>query len=100
MTIRNAEVRYVPGRKLKHLVRARNQVCTAPACNAQAIYCDLDHTVAIPRRPHGSVQPQPEVPPSPPDQTGARLEGDAACPRHRRLDDPVRPRSHRNPNGL
>jgi len=45
---RNAEARYVPGRKLKHLVRARNQVCTAPACNAQAIYCDLDHTVPYP----------------------------------------------------
>jgi hypothetical protein len=48
---RNAEARYVPGRKLKHLVRARNQVCTAPACNAQAIYCDLDHTVPYPDGP-------------------------------------------------
>jgi hypothetical protein len=48
---RNAEARYVPSRKLKHLVRARNQLCTAPACNAQAIYCDLDHTVPYPDGP-------------------------------------------------
>jgi hypothetical protein len=43
----NAENRYVPSRKLSHLVRARNQLCTAPACNAQAVYCDLDHTVPV-----------------------------------------------------
>jgi hypothetical protein len=48
---RNAEPRYVPSRKLKHLVRARNQLCTAPACNAQAIYCDLDHSVPYPDGP-------------------------------------------------
>ena len=47
----NAEDRYVPGRKLRHLVRARNQLCTAPACNAQALYCDLDHTVPHPDGP-------------------------------------------------
>jgi hypothetical protein len=46
-----AENRYVPSRKLKHLVRARNQLCTAPACNAQAIYCDLDHSVPYPGGP-------------------------------------------------
>jgi hypothetical protein len=45
----NAENRYVPSRKLRHLVRARNQLCTAPACNAQAIYCDLDHSVPVRR---------------------------------------------------
>ena len=44
----SAEDRYAPSRKLRHLVRARNQLCTAPACNAQALYCDLDHTVAHP----------------------------------------------------
>jgi hypothetical protein len=47
----NAENRYVPSRKLKHLVRARNQLCTAPACNSQAVYCDLDHTVPYPDGP-------------------------------------------------
>jgi hypothetical protein len=46
-----AENSYVPSRKLRHLVRARNQLCTAPACNAQAIYCDLDHTVPYPDGP-------------------------------------------------
>jgi hypothetical protein len=48
---RHAEDRYVPSRKLKHLLRARNQTCTAPACNAQAIYCDIDHTVPYPDGP-------------------------------------------------
>jgi Domain of unknown function (DUF222) len=48
---RHAENRYAPSRKLKHLVRARNQLCTAPACNAQAIYCDLDHSVPYPDGP-------------------------------------------------
>jgi hypothetical protein len=47
----NAENRYVASRKLRHLVRARNQLCTAPACNAQALYCDLDHTVPYPEGP-------------------------------------------------
>jgi hypothetical protein len=44
----DAEDHYTPSRGLKHLVRARTATCTAPACNAQAIYCDLDHTVAYP----------------------------------------------------
>jgi hypothetical protein len=48
---RNAENRYVPGRKLRHLVHARAQLCTAPACNAQALYCDLDHAVPYPDGP-------------------------------------------------
>jgi hypothetical protein len=44
----HAEDRYAPSRKLKHLLRARTQTCTAPACNAQAIYCDIDHTIPYP----------------------------------------------------
>jgi hypothetical protein len=48
---RHAEDRYVPSRKLRHLLRARNQACTAPACNAQAIYCDIDHTIPYPDGP-------------------------------------------------
>jgi hypothetical protein len=48
---RYAENRYVPSRKLKHLLRARTQTCTAPACNAQARYCDIDHTVPYPDGP-------------------------------------------------
>lgn len=46
-----AEDHYVPSRKLKHLIRARNQTCSAPACNAQAQYCDLDHTLPYPDGP-------------------------------------------------
>jgi hypothetical protein len=30
------------------LIRARTLTCDAPGCNAQALYCDLDHTVAHP----------------------------------------------------
>ena len=45
---RHAEDRYVPSRKLRHLLHARNQTCTAPACNAQAVFSDLDHTLPFP----------------------------------------------------
>jgi hypothetical protein len=47
----HAEDHYVPSRRLRHLIHARNQTCTAPACNAQAQYCDLDHTVPYPDGP-------------------------------------------------
>lgn len=43
-----AESRYVPSRKLAHLVRARTVTCDAPGCNAQAVHADLDHTVPYP----------------------------------------------------
>jgi Domain of unknown function (DUF222) len=42
------EDRYTPSRKLQHLVRARTTRCTAPGCGAQAVHCDLDHTIAYP----------------------------------------------------
>jgi Domain of unknown function (DUF222) len=44
----HAEDRYAPSRKLKHLIHARAQTCAAPACNAQAVYSDLDHTLPYP----------------------------------------------------
>ncbi|MGH3252471.1 MAG: DUF222 domain-containing protein [Trebonia sp.] len=47
----DTEDHYTPSRGLKHLIRARSATCTAPACNAQAIYCDLDHTIAYPDGP-------------------------------------------------
>ena len=77
---RHAEDRYVPSRKLRHLLRARNQTCTAPACNAQAMLLRPRPHGPVPRRPHGSVQPQPEMPPSPSDQAGPRLEGQPSPP--------------------
>jgi hypothetical protein len=40
-----AETGYHPGRKLAHLIRARNNRCTAPGCTRPAARCDLDHTV-------------------------------------------------------
>ena len=39
-----AEHRYRPGRKLQHLIRARNTTCTARGCGRRAASCDLDHT--------------------------------------------------------
>jgi hypothetical protein len=47
----SAEDRYVPSRRLRHLIRARTTTCTAPGCAGQAVYCDLDHTVAYPAGP-------------------------------------------------
>jgi hypothetical protein len=44
----NAENRYTPSRKLKHLVRTRTATCPAPGCGAHAAHCDLDHTLAYP----------------------------------------------------
>jgi hypothetical protein len=45
---RHKEDRYTPSRKLQHLVRARTTRCAAPGCDAQAYYCDLDHTASYP----------------------------------------------------
>jgi hypothetical protein len=39
-----AQNRYRPGRKLRHLIAARNATCTAPGCGQPAARCDLDHT--------------------------------------------------------
>jgi hypothetical protein len=47
----HAENRYAPSRRLRHLLRARNQTCTAPGCGAQAVHCDNDHTVPYPDGP-------------------------------------------------
>jgi hypothetical protein len=47
----HAEDRYTPSRRLKHLIWARTTTCDAPACGAQAIYADLDHTVPYPSGP-------------------------------------------------
>jgi hypothetical protein len=48
---RQAENHYTPSRKLKDAVRARTATCDAPGCGAQALYCDLDHTLAYPDGP-------------------------------------------------
>jgi Domain of unknown function (DUF222) len=47
----NAENRYTPSRKLRHLVRARTATCPAPGCGAHADHNDLDHTIAYPAGP-------------------------------------------------
>ena len=46
-----AEQRYMPSRKLAHLLRARTATCDAPGCAAQAVHADLDHTVPFPSGP-------------------------------------------------
>jgi hypothetical protein len=45
---RHREDRYIPSRKLKHLIRARTARCCAPGCGAQAITGEIDHTVPYP----------------------------------------------------
>ena len=45
------EDRYTPSRKLKHLIRARTARCSAPACGAQAITSEIDHTIPYPAGP-------------------------------------------------
>jgi hypothetical protein len=42
------EDRYTPSHTLGSLVRARTARCAAPGCGAQAVHCDLDHTLAWP----------------------------------------------------
>jgi hypothetical protein len=42
------EDRYIPSRKLKHLIRARTARCCAPGCGAQALASEIDHTVPYP----------------------------------------------------
>jgi hypothetical protein len=46
-----AEGRYTPSRKLKHLIRARTATRDAPGCEAQALSTDLDHTTPWPDGP-------------------------------------------------
>ncbi len=45
---RHAEPRYVPSRKLKHIIRARAQTCTAPGCGGQSAHADQDHVTPYP----------------------------------------------------
>ena len=45
------EDRYIPSRKLKHLIRARTARCAAPGCGAQAITSEIDHTTPHPAGP-------------------------------------------------
>jgi hypothetical protein len=47
----HAEPRYVPSRKLRHLIRARAQSCTAPGCGGQSIHADQDHMIPYPDGP-------------------------------------------------
>jgi hypothetical protein len=42
------EDRYIPSRRLKHLIRARTNRCGAPGCGAQAITSEIDHTTPHP----------------------------------------------------
>jgi len=56
----HAEDHYTPSRRLKHLIHARNQTCSAPACNAQAIHSDLDHTTPYPDGPSDECNLNPK----------------------------------------
>jgi hypothetical protein len=43
--------RYVISRKVKHLIQARADKCTAPGCNRPAAQADADHTIPWPHGP-------------------------------------------------
>ena len=64
---------YRPGRKLQHLVTARNTRCTAAGCNRPAARCDLDHTT-----PGTTAEPPANVTwlPSADTTTGVSRPGD------------------------
>jgi Domain of unknown function (DUF222) len=47
----HAEPRYVPSRKLRHLIRARGQTCTGPGCGGESARADQDHVVPYPDGP-------------------------------------------------
>jgi hypothetical protein len=42
------EERYVPSRKLRHLIQARTATCCAPGCTRPAAGNDIDHTIPWP----------------------------------------------------
>jgi hypothetical protein len=56
---RHREDRYIPSRKLKHVIRARTNRCCAPGCGAQAITSEIDHTIPHPAGPtcEGNLAP-------------------------------------------
>jgi hypothetical protein len=45
---RHRESRYVPSRKLRHLMCARTATCPTPGCGAQAVHNEADHTIPWP----------------------------------------------------
>jgi len=48
---RHHSSRYVISRKVKHLIQARADKCTAPGCNRPAAEADADHTIPWPHGP-------------------------------------------------
>ena len=48
-------MRLRPSRKLRHLLQARTQTCTAPGCNGQAAHFDHDHSIPWPDSPGASA---------------------------------------------
>jgi hypothetical protein len=82
----NAENRYTPSRKLKHLVRARTATCPAPGCGAHAAHCDA--TTGSSRHPAGhSPSPNPAscAGPHPPGAATPRPRPYTKCDRFSRV---------------
>ena len=59
---RNAEDRYIPSRKLEHLIRARTATCPAPGCGAHAAPQRPRPHRRLPRRAHRRMQHRPALP--------------------------------------
>ena len=93
------EDRYTPSRKLKHLVRARTARCAAPGCGAQAVHCDLDHTLAYP----AGITCQCDLAPPAAATTGASKPPAGSSPSHTRrhaLDHTLRTQLHHQAHRL
>ncbi len=74
---------YRPGAALDRFVRGRDRTCRFPTCNAPAVRCDLDHTLAF-HGEHGETTDENLV---------------ALCRHHHRLKHETEWRYWREPNG-
>ena len=100
------EDRYTPSRKLKHLIRARTARCSAPACGAQAITSEIDHTIPYPagrqparatsaRRASGTTTPSTH----PAGNSSRPSPASCAGPRPRAAPTPPAPPNTKNNRG-
>ena len=97
---RHLEHRYIPSRKLKHLIRARTARCCAPGCGAQAITSEIDHTIPYPAGATCECNLGPRVPAPPPRQARTRLETRADRARRHALDHALGPDLHHPPHPI
>ena len=71
------EPRYRPSDELAEFVRMRDLFCRFPGCDVPADRCDIDHATPLAVRAHPCVEPELQMPKTPPDEN--------VLDRHRRL---------------